>query len=237
MFNLDPLLQLIVRGLKKQYDFTLKVVEKLMSGMIGEDIVENSFVSVTQLSAYMTGPEMIREAFFASENTRGERVRRSNDLVVQIKKSVPRLLAALRSTELTIPILIGLARMATDSTNPTLDMPVKAIAKKRDYAHGVFSQYCTFVAENLPRDELVTLIPTLRVLQEECRIEDQLAWRILRAKLNAQRALGGSAKADNNGMDVDGEEKWWPEELNETIEEVKEDDRLLDRQGKAHIGR
>jgi THO complex subunit 2 len=222
------LLQLVVSGLKNNNVSTLTVIEKLMSGMTGEDIVGNFAISAEQLAAYTAGNEMCREIFYSAENTLGDRrARRSLELLSETKKSQPRLVAALRNTGLAIPILIGLARMATHSMLFDMHISVKEMGIKRDYAHEVFSQYCAFIAEQMPKDELVSLVPTLRELQDECGVEAQLAWMIIRAKLNA-------TEASDSGMDVD--DVWWPSQLSETITEVREDDGLLDRQGKMIMG-
>lgn len=204
-----------------------------MSGMSGEDIVGNFAISVEQLGAYSAGPEMAREAFYSSEITRGDRrPRRSIELLNQVKKSLPRFIQALRYTELAVPILIGLAQMSTNTLSYDINISVKEMSDKRDFARDVFSQYSNMLAEHLPLEERLDL-PSLSALQHEYGIESQLAWTVLRPKLDA---LQQSTPA-GEGMDVDDESKWWPDALTRTIEELDEDDALLDKKVKRVLGR
>lgn len=236
-FNLEPLLQLIASGLKNNNLTTLTVIEKLISGMSGEDIVGNFAISVEQLDAYSAGTEMRSEAFYSTENTRGERKpRRSIELISQVKKSLPRLMSSLRSTGLAVPVLVGLARVASKSLVYDADLPVREMSNRRDYAHDVFTQYSTLIEQHLPKEELCELLPGLRELQTECGIEPQLAWMIVRSKLNALEAHE-PVQAKDESMDVDSNGDWWPQTLSETISEVDDDDELLDKPGKRFMGR
>lgn len=228
------MLQFIISGLKNGTPSTLTVVEKILSGMSGEDIVGNFAISIEQLSAYTAGPEMCREAFYSTEITRGDRrPRRSHDLLVQVKKSLPRLIQALRYTHLAVPILVGLAQMSTNTLLFDLNTSVKEMSNKRDFAWDVFAQYAHLVAEHLTLDERAAF-PTLSELQHEYGIDPQHAWTILRSKLAAMEKL---APAAEEAMEVDGETNWWPAALTGTINEVEADDTLLDKRVKNVLGR
>lgn len=165
IFTLNPLLQLIASGLKGGEEFALVVVEKLMSGMTGEDIVDNGSTSNAQMEAFAAGPEMIREAFYSSEITSGEiKPLRSKELVMQVRKSVPRLSRALQDTQLAVPILVGLARMATQALSYDPTIPAKLMGNKKDNVRGpwalltldpgslcaVFRLYCPAAAKSNP---------------------------------------------------------------------------------------
>lgn len=140
IFDLKPLLQLIVSGLKNGEEYALVVVEKLMSGMTGEDLVDNGSTSDSQMAACAAGPEMVREAFYKTEITSDEQKKplRSKELVKQITNSIPRLSRALQDTQLAVPILVGLARMATQALlyDPSQAIPVKAMGNKKDNVSG-----------------------------------------------------------------------------------------------------
>lgn len=221
IFNLNPLLKLIASGLKGGEEYALVVVEKLMSGMTGEDIVANGSTSDTQMAAFAAGPEMIREAFYESEITSGERTPlRSKDLVTQVRKSVPRLTRALQDTGLAIPILVGLARMATQALLYDADIDVKAMGNKKDNTREIFVQYSDFIAQQLPRAVRASDMPTIEQLYGRAGIEAQLCWVIMRNKLGAIQADEEVA----NGMEVDSVESgnWWPSALDSTVQEVTE---------------
>lgn len=216
-FPLDPILKMIVTQLKFTDMAAFTVLEKLMNGMTGEDTVEEFAISNDQLESYAAGPEMVREAFFATENTRGTRkALRSAELLDQVKKSGPRFVEALRSTGLAVPILIGLAYTAAEAPFLDPNAPLLTIQGQRDYTRNIFIRFCMYVAEVLTPQERIDLIPTFTELSEEIGIEPQMAWMILRPKLSAQEdAPAGEA------MDVDSQSEWWPSHLTGTIRELE----------------
>lgn len=226
-FNLEPLLHLVATGIKKHEPFALPLVEKLLTGMTGEDIVENHAISVAQLHSYASGPEMTREAFYASENTCNEdrKAVRSRELIAAARRSVVRLVTALTDTRLAVPILVGLARLATEVLLYEPGVPIKAMSDQKDRTRDIFSLWCGFVTDKLTELGCADQIPSLTELQGDSNIDEQLCWAILRPKLRAALATAhkenGDANGDANGMDVDDSNAgWWPAPLNETVQQA-----------------
>lgn len=215
-FPLEPILNMVATQLKFTNMAAFTVLEKLMNGMTGEDTIEEFAISNEQLEAYAAGPEMLREAFFTSEITNGERkALRSRELLNQVKQSGPRFVQALRSTGLALPILIGLAYTAAEAPFLDPEAPLAAIQSQRDYARNLFVRFCIYVSSVLTPHERISLIPTFTELSEEMGVEPQMAWMILRAKLSA-----AADAPDENAMEVDDHDGWWPSHLIGTIREL-----------------
>lgn len=223
LFPFEPILNLIASGIKNHEWFALPLVEKFLTGMTGEDIVENHAISSTQLKSYATGPEMTREAFYTSENTCSEDRKpvRSKDLIWAAKKSSTRLVKALSETRLAVPILVGLGRLATEALLYEPGRPIKAMSDQKDATRDVFSLWCGFVADKLGDLGCADQIPSLRELQGDGNIDEQMCWAILRPKLRAALARERieNGHANGNDMDVDDPNAgWWPAALNETVQ-------------------
>lgn len=222
-FNLEPLLQLIATGIKRHEPFALPLVEKLLTGMTGEDIVENHAISIAQLQSYATGPEMTREAFYASENTCNEDRKpiRSRDLIIASRKSAARLVKVLAETRLAVPILVGLARLATEAVLYEEGVSIKAMSDKKDTTRDIFSLWCGFVADKLADIGCADQIPSLQELQGDGNIDEQLCWAVLRPKLRAALATTRLENGNANSMDVDDTQSgWWPAPLNDTVRDA-----------------
>jgi THO complex subunit 2 len=224
IFPFEPILHLIASGIKNHEWFVLPLIEKFLTGMTGEDIVENHAISTAQLKNYATGPEMSRESFFASENTCNENQKpiRSKDLIWASKKSSARLVKALVDTKLAVPILVGLGRLATEALLYEPGRPIKVMSDKKDSTRDVFSLWCAFVTDKLADLGCADEIPTLRELQGDGNIDEQMCWAILRPKLRTalakERLENGRANGNGDGMDVDDPNVgWWPSALNETV--------------------
>ncbi|BEI81728.1 hypothetical protein CcaverHIS002_0208880 [Cutaneotrichosporon cavernicola] len=222
-FPLEPILNLIASGIKNHEWFVLPLVEKFLTGMTGEDIVENHAISTAQLKNYATGPEMTRESFYVSENTCSEDRKpvRSKDLIQFSKKSSTRLVKALADTRLAVPILVGLGRLATETLLYEPGRPIKAMSDQKDATRDVFSLWCGFVADKLADLGCADQIPSLRELQGDGNIDEQMCWAILRPKLRAALAKERLENGHANGIDMvvdDPNGGWWPAALNETVQ-------------------
>lgn len=221
-FDLKPLLQYIANRLRHLDPAALVVLEKLMSGMMGEAIVENYAISPEQLQAYASGPEMQREAFYQTEIVIWPQIRkalRSRELLKDVKKSLPLLVGSLRDTKLAVPILVGLALLADSILGSDWDTPLKAKGLQSDSAQDVFTQYIDLLARSFSREEILNLLPDFATLQNDYQLDLQLIWKILRPKLK----IAVEAAEDGNAMAVDNDDSeshWWPSALQETIDEA-----------------
>ncbi|TYJ56712.1 hypothetical protein B9479_002643 [Cryptococcus floricola] len=198
--DLYPVLQYIINRLMRGHSGDLIILEKLMSSMSGLEPVPNDGVSEAQLQAYGGGRELIREAFAATRINvapppepgvpgapGGDGVQRAGPVekVKNVKKSLPRLVNALRNQGLAMPIWIALAQTRQAVVDKLADTPMKAMNLVQDTCHNAFIQFGDFLVDNLTSNEHVNLTPDLQQLYEDFGLEYGMAFQILRPRLNA----------------------------------------------------
>jgi len=121
----------------------LNILDKLISIMSGVTPVENDAISDDQLLAFGAGKEMVREAFHSTvvaiskpaEGEPGAKAKEAPfDKAKSTKKSLPRLVVALRETKLAMPIWIALAQTQQGAADKMATVPIKAMASMQDTA-------------------------------------------------------------------------------------------------------
>nr|XP_018263621.1 uncharacterized protein I303_03491 [Kwoniella dejecticola CBS 10117]OBR85779.1 hypothetical protein I303_03491 [Kwoniella dejecticola CBS 10117] len=192
--DLGPVLQYIINRLMRGQSGDLIILEKLMSSMSGIEPVPNDGVSDTQLQAYGGGKEMVKEAFNTTriqiapppEPGTDKPKEAPVDKLKNIKKSLPRLVNALKSTGMAIPIWIALAQTRQAVVDKQSDTPIKAMNLVQDTCHTAFMQFGDFLVEQLSSEEQLASTPSLQELVEDFGLEYGMAFQILRPKLNAE---------------------------------------------------
>ncbi|WWD09899.1 hypothetical protein V865_008028 [Kwoniella europaea PYCC6329] len=192
--DLGPVLQYIINRLMRGQSGDLIILEKLMSTMSGIEPVPNDGVSDTQLQAYGGGKEMVREAFNATriqiapppEPGTDKPKEAPVDKLKNIKKSLPRLVNALRDTRLAIPIWIALAQTRQAVVDKLANTPIKAMNLVQDTCHTTFMQFGDFLVEQLSSEEQLSGTPNLQELVNDFGLESGIAFQILRPRLNAE---------------------------------------------------
>lgn len=140
MMDLEPILQFIINRLMRGDSGDLTILSRLIQRMYGVDTVENNGVSDAQLAAYGAGKEMIHEAFWAtqillvkpSDDPAANRKEAPMEKLKSTKKSLPRLINALRDTNLAIPIWIALAQTRQGVVDKLGSAPLKAMGIMQD---------------------------------------------------------------------------------------------------------
>lgn len=139
--DLYPVLQYIINRLMRGHSGDLIILEKLMSSMSGIEPVPNDGVSEAQLHSYAGGREMIREAFSATRisvtappepGASEQPARAPVEKVKNVKKSLPRLVNALREKGLAMPIWIALAQTRQAVVDKMVNAPIKAMNLVQD---------------------------------------------------------------------------------------------------------
>lgn len=140
--DLEPVLQFIINRLMRGESNDLTILESLISIMSGSTKIDNDAISDDQLKAYASGREMIREAFNqtslsiprpADSLDPGQKAKVAPvDKTKSTKKSLPRLINALRETGLALPIWIALAQTRQGSVDRMADAPIKAMSARQD---------------------------------------------------------------------------------------------------------
>ncbi|WVQ98958.1 hypothetical protein IAU59_006090 [Kwoniella sp. CBS 9459] len=193
--DLDPVLQYIMNRLMRGHSGDLIILEKLMSTMSGIEPVPNDGVSEKQLQAYRGGREMVREAFNATRISIAPPPEPGStdkpkevpvDKIKNVKKSLPRLVNALRDTRLAVPIWIALAQTRQGVVDKLSNTPIKAMNLVQDTCHTAFMQFGDFLVEQLSSEEHMSTTPDLSELVEEFNLEYGMAFQILRPRLNAE---------------------------------------------------
>lgn len=142
MMDLEPVLQFIINRLMRGDSGDLTILSRLVQRMYGVDTVENNGVSDAQLEAYGTGREMVHEAFWAtrillarpSDDPTSKPKEAPVDKAKSTKKSLPRLINALRDTHLALPIWIALAQTRQGVVDKLAWAPLKAMGLMQDKA-------------------------------------------------------------------------------------------------------
>ena len=147
--DLEPVLQFIINRLMRSESADLTILDKLISIMSGVSQVENDAISEEQLQAYAAGKEMVREAFHSTiiaiakppEGVEiGAKAKEAPvDKAKSTKKSLPRLVNALRDTKLAMPIWIALAQTRQEAVDKMASAPIKAMAATQDTVCLVYS--------------------------------------------------------------------------------------------------
>ncbi|AFR93442.1 THO complex subunit 2 [Cryptococcus neoformans C23] len=193
--DLYPVLQYIINRLMRGHSGDLIILEKLMSSMSGIEPVPNDGVSEAQLHAYAGGREMIREAFSATRisvtappepGASEQPARAPVEKVKNVKKSLPRLVNALREKGLAMPIWIALAQTRQAVVDKMVNAPIKAMNLVQDTCHNTFVQFGDFLVDYLTSDEHIALTPDLQQLVVDFGLEYGMAFQILRPRLNAE---------------------------------------------------
>lgn len=144
MMDLEPILQYIANKLMRGESDDLTILSRVIQRMYGVDTVENNGVSDAQLEAYATGKQMIHEAFWTTQillakptdDPANKAKTAPFDKAKSTKKSLPRLINALRDTRLAIPIWIALAQTRQGVIDKLVerqpDAPLKALGLMHD---------------------------------------------------------------------------------------------------------
>ena len=140
--DLEPVLQFVVNRLLRSESADLTILEKLVGIMAGVSQVENDAISDDQLEAYSGGKEMVKEAFNSTIISIARPVdgleigakpkEAPIDKAKNIKKSLPRLIDALRYTGLAMPIWIALAQTRQAAVDEMATAPLKAMGATQD---------------------------------------------------------------------------------------------------------
>ncbi|KAK4687040.1 THO complex subunit 2, partial [Tremellales sp. Uapishka_1] len=193
--DLEPFLQFIINRLMRGESADLTILASLITVMTGVAPVFNFAVSQEQLQSYSAGKEMIKEAFYATHisiappadpDPTAKPKTAPIDKGKSTKKSLPRLINALRDTKLALPIWIGLAQTRQGSVDKMGNAPLKAIEIMQDSCHDVFIQYGDLLADQLSPEEHIATIPDLATLVSDFGLEYGMAFQILRPRLNAE---------------------------------------------------
>ncbi|WVN86680.1 uncharacterized protein L203_101852 [Cryptococcus depauperatus CBS 7841] len=193
--DLNPVLQYIINRLMRGHSGDIIILEKLMSSMSGIEPIPNDGVSEAQLQAYAGGREIIREAFSATRiqiqappepGLTEQPVRAPIEKVKNLKKSLPRLVNALREQGLAMPIWIALGQTRQAVIDKLVNTPIKAMNLVQDTCHNAFIQFGDFLVDHLTSDEHITLTPNLQQLIVSYGLEYGTAFQILRPRLNVE---------------------------------------------------
>lgn len=142
--DLEPILQYIINKLMRGESDDLTILSRVIQRMYGVDTVENNGVSDAQLEAYATGKAMVHEAFWTTsillakptDDPANKAKAAPVDKTKNTKKSLPRLISALRDTKLAIPIWIALAQTRQGVVDRLVerqpDTPLKALGLMHD---------------------------------------------------------------------------------------------------------
>jgi THO complex subunit 2 len=142
--DLEPILQYIINKLMRGESDDLTILSRVIQRMYGVDTVENNGVSDAQLEAYATGRQMTHESFWTTQillskptDDPGNKSKSAPmDKAKSTKKSLPRLISALRDTKLAILIWIALAQTRQGVVDKLVerqpDTPLKALGLMHD---------------------------------------------------------------------------------------------------------
>ena len=147
--DLEPVLQFVINRLMRGESLDLSILQSLLSIMSGVSSIDNDAISDDQLRAYATGREMIRESFNSTvlsitrpaEGDPGQKAKEAPvDKTKSIKKSLPRLINALRDAHLAMPIWIALAQTRQGAVDTMAGTPIKAMSSMQDNVSFHFSR-------------------------------------------------------------------------------------------------
>jgi hypothetical protein len=131
-------LQYIINRISNTRADDLTLLDKLIVSMSGLSQFDDAAISKDQLKAYATGQEMVKESFYSTviginkPNDNGSIIKAKDAVGKSTKKSLPRLIKALRDTELAIPIWIGLAQLSQGAVDTMPTAPIKALSLMQD---------------------------------------------------------------------------------------------------------
>jgi THO complex subunit 2 len=139
--DLEPVLQFVINRLMRGESSDLIILQSLLSVMSGLTKIDNDAISADQLKAYATGKEMLKEAFSTTtfgiarpiEGDPGQKAKEAPvDKSKSTKRSLPRLINALRDTHLAMPIWIALAQTRQGVVDRMVNEPIKAMGLLQD---------------------------------------------------------------------------------------------------------
>ncbi|RSH93955.1 hypothetical protein EHS25_006608 [Saitozyma podzolica] len=193
--DLEPVLQFVINRLMRGESNDLTILQSLLSVMSGLTKIDNDAISDDQLKAYATGREMVREAFNLTtlaivrpaDGDPGQKVKEAPmDKTKSTKRSLPRLINALRDTHLALPIWIALAQTRQGAVDRMASAPIKAMSSMQDVCHDIFIQYGDLLSEQLTSVEHTTLTPELASLVQDFGLDFAMAFQVLRPRLQAE---------------------------------------------------
>ena len=140
--DLEPVLQFVINRLMRSDSADLTILDKLISIMSGVTQVENDAISDDQLQAYAAGREMVKEAFNSTlisiarpadlSDVTAKPKEAPIDKGKSTKRSLPRLVNAMRFTELAMPIWIALGQTRQGAVDKMASAPIKAMSAMQD---------------------------------------------------------------------------------------------------------
>lgn len=196
--DLKPVIQQIANQLKTRSLADLITLKQLISNMSGIDPLEN--ISKQQIECFSGGPILFAEGANATrslndepprtevERSAAERSKKQPKKRAIFDGSTKRLAAALSDTNMTLPILVAIAqaRKSCIFTAGESSRHTKQLALSFDECHGIFQQYCRFLATAMTPTEYEAFVPTLRQLHDDFELELAVSFEVLRPKLNHQ---------------------------------------------------
>jgi uncharacterized protein (UPF0264 family) len=143
LIELEPVIQFIVNRLQTRSPGDLVVLGTLITIMSGDEPLGNSSISDAQFAALAGGPELVREGLYETREAFTKPMFVEASIAVRdagaqtkaaapTKRSLKRLVDALRSTHLAVPVWIALAQARKGSLAQMEDYPAKAMAKGFD---------------------------------------------------------------------------------------------------------
>ncbi|KAG7531987.1 hypothetical protein FFLO_03926 [Filobasidium floriforme] len=189
---LEPLMQQIGNQLKRQSLADLITLKQLISKMSGIEVAQD--LTKAQVACLAGGPLMQREAIDLTQirhpppptddNERMSRGRPKKPPVYD--NSRHRLIQALQSSGLILPILVAIAQareacifVATENLGHT-----KQLGLAFDDCNNVFNQYLRLLVAGLNTDELVAMLPSFIRLYKDFGVSWDLAYHIIRPQLH-----------------------------------------------------
>lgn len=196
--DLKPVIQQIANQLKTRSLADLITLKQLISNMSGIDPLEN--VSKQQIECFSGGPILFAEGANATrslndepprtevERTAAERSKKQPKKRAIFDGPTKRLAAALAETNMTLPILVAIAqaRKSCIFTAGESSRHTKQLALSFDETHGIFQQYCRFLATAMTPTEYEAFVPTLKQLDKDFELEMAVSFEVLRPKLSYQ---------------------------------------------------
>ncbi|KAJ3077585.1 THO complex subunit 2, partial [Rhizoclosmatium hyalinum] len=192
--ELGGILRYLFAQLVKGNMFDMIILQEIVMQMCGIKAILDDVTS-DQFNALAAGETLRREAF-------------GNEPVRVVKKVSGRLLKALMETELVLPFAVLIGQHITGSVFVQGVGEIKILGWMLDNIRATFTQYMDFVTSNCDREVYSNLVPDIDVLRNEYGLSPEVAFAILRPKLDylvktTPLPVSNTASA----MDLDQKEK------------------------------
>lgn len=223
--DLVPVIQQIANQLKNRSLADLITLKHLISKMSGIDPLHD--ISNHQIACFSGGPLLSAEGANATRSLNDEpprtdiekasalRTKKQPKKRANYDSSTKRLVGALQSTSLALPILIAIAqaRKSCVFTAGESSRHTKQLGLSFDECHGIFDQYCRFLSTAMTPSEYADFVPTLQQFIVDFELEPAVSFEVLRPKFSYQLytrevylRLGFKMK---KYLETLGEQVWW----------------------------